>query len=231
MTEQKKTLAEIAEEIKSTRAKIEGIKDEIEKSENAFFALDENTRNKYIFDTPKADRIMRKWEEQRAEVKRLENLKKILQNNYYFTLFENLCPTLISVLKKYNGKRAGERTIEKMQNEIKEAAGVRVYFKRNTFTLKCETLEIYAPDINITIYTKYRKPIIFEDNTINGEILADDLCIYGYFEYIENPTQRLEEIEEARATVEEIKKQYNNAAEKYNNLLVDGFEKVEEIYK
>ena len=232
MTEQKKTLAEIAEEIKSTRAKIERIKDESEKSENEFFALDDNTRTKYLFDTPKEKRIMRKWEEQRAEVKRLENLQKILYNNYYFTLFENLRPILISVLKKYNGKRAGERTIEKMQNEIKEGAGVRVYFKRHVFSLKCETLEIQgAPNSNITIYTKYRKPIIFEDNIINGEILADDLCIEGYSEYIENPAQRLEEIEKARATVEEIKKQYNVAAKKYNNLIVDGFEEVEEIYK
>ena len=232
MTEQKKTLAEIAEEIKSTRAKIERIKDEIEKSENEFFALDDNTQSKYLLDTPKADRIMRKWEEQRAEVAKLEKIALILRHNYRAILAAQVLPAFVEILKKYDGKKAGEKTREKISEEMRSACGCSLWFERNYNSQKSE--EAHICDIirreQIDIYTKNRAAIIDEENTINGKLTAEDLRVY-IGEYIENPAQRLEEIEKARATVEEIKKQYNDAAEKYNNLIVQGFEKVEKIYK
>lgn len=232
MIEQKKTLAEIAEEIKSTRAKIERIKDEIEKSQNEFFALDDNTQTKYLLDTPKADRIMRKWEEQRAEVAKLEKIALILRHNYRAILAAQVLPAFLEILKKYDGKKAGEKTREKISEEMRTACGCSLWFERNYCSQKSETAHI--GDIirreQIDIYTKNRAAIIDEQNTIHGNLTADDLRVY-IGEYIDNPAQRLEEIEKARATVEEIKKQYNDAAEKCNNLLVEGFEKVEKIYK
>ena len=235
MIEQKKTLAEIAEEIKSTRAKIERIKDEIEKSENEFFALDDDARTKYLLDTPKADRIMRKWPEQRAEVAKLEKIALILRNNYRVALAAQVLPAFLEILQKYDGKKAGEKTREKISEEMRTACGCSLWFDRNYYSQKseaariCEIMRGTWNDGEIYIYTKNRAAIIDEDNTIHGNFTADDLRIYTG-EYIDNPAQRLEEIEKARATVEEIKKQYNDAAEKCNNLLVEGFEKVEKIY-
>lgn len=232
MIEQKKTLAEIAQEIKSTRAKIEGIKDEIEKSENEFFALDDNTQTKYLLDTPKADRIMRKWEEQRAEVAKLEKIALILRHNYRAILAAQVLPAFVELLKKYDGKKAGEKTREKISEEMRNACGCSLWFERNFNSQKSDTAHIgdFIRREQIDIYTKNRAAIIDEQNNINGNLTADDLRVY-IGEYIDNPAQRLEEIEKARATVEEIKKQYNDAAEKYNNLIVAGFEKVEKIYK
>ena len=236
MTEHKKTLAEIVEEIKSTRAKIEGIKDEIEKSENESFALDDNTRGKYLLDTPRADRIMRKWEEQRAEVAKLEKIALILRHNYRAILAAQVLPAFLEILQKYDGKKAGEKTREKISEEMRTACGCSAWFERDYNSQKsdtahtCEIIRRAWGGEKIDIYTKNRAAIIDEQNTINGNLTADDLRIYTG-DYIDNPAQRLEEIEKARATVEEIKKQYNDAAEKYNNLLVAGFEKVEKIYK
>ena len=231
MTEQKKTLAEIAEERKSTRAKIERIKDEIEKSENEFFALDDNTRTKYLLDTPKADRIMRKWEEQRAEVAKLEKIALILRHNYRAILAAQVLPAFLEILKKYDGKKAGEKTREKISEELRSACGCSLWFERDYNSQKSDTAHIceIIRREQIDIYTKNRAAIIDEQNNINGNLTADDLRIYAG-DYIDNPAQRLEEIEKARATVEEIKKQYNEVAEKCNNLLVEGFEKVEKIY-
>ena len=236
MTEQKKTLAAIAEEIKSTRAKIERIKDEIEKSENEFFALDDNARTKYLLDTPRADRIMRKWEEQRAEVAKLEKIALILRHNYRAILAAQALPAFVEILKKYDGKKAGEKTREKISEEMRSACGCSLWFERDYNSQKsdtahiCEIIRRTGNGEKIDIYTKNRAAIIDEENTIHGNFTADDLRVY-IGEYIDNPAQRLEEIAKARATVEEIKKQYNDAAEKCNNLLVEGFEKVEKIYK
>ena len=232
MIEQKKTLAAIAEEIKSTRAKIERIKDEIEKSENEFFALDDNTRTKYLLDTPRADRIMRKWEEQRAEVAKLEKIAFILRHNYRAILAAQVLPAFLEILQKYDGKKAGEKTREKISEEMRTACGCSLWFERSILSQKSDTAHIgdFIRREQIDIYTKNRAAIIDEQNTIHGNFTADDLRVYTG-EYIDNPAQRLEEIEKARATVEEIKKQYNEAAEKCNNLLVEGFEKVEKIYK
>ena len=232
MTEQKKTLAEIAEELKSTRAKIERIKDEIEKSENEFFTLDDNTRTKYLLDTPKADRITRKWEEQRAEVAKLEKIALILRHNYRAILAAQVLPAFLEILQKYDGKKAGEKTREKISEEMRTACGCSVWFERNYNSQKSEEAHIcdFIRREQIDIYTKNRAAIIDEENTINGKLTAEALRA-DIGEYIDNPAQRLEEIQKARATVEEIKKQYNDAAEKCNNLLVEGFEKVEKIYK
>ena len=234
MIEQKKTLAEIAEEIKSTRAKIERIKDEIEKSENEFFALDDNTQTKYLLDTPKEARIMRKWEEQRAEVAKLEKIALILRHNYRVALAAQVLPAFIEILKKYDGKKAGEKTREKISEEMRTACGCSLWFERSIFSPKSDTAHICEiicgarSGEKIDIYTKNRAAIIDEQNTINGKLTAEDLRTYTG-DYIDNPAAHLEEIEKARATVEEIKKQYNDAAEKCNNLLVEGFEKVEKI--
>ena len=145
-----------------------------------------------------------------------------------------MLPAFFEILQKYDGKKAGEKTREKINEEMRTACGCSVWFLRNYNSQKSDAAHVCefirgAWGETIDIYTKNRAAIIDEQNTIKGNLTADDLRIYTG-EYIENPAQRLEEIEKARATVEEIKKQYNDAAEKCNNLLVEGFEKVEKIY-
>ena len=178
---------------------------------------------------------MRKWEVQRAEVAKLEKIALILRHNYRVALAAQVLPAFLEILQKYDGKKAGEKTREKITEDMRSACGCSIWFERNFNSQKSDTAhicEIGHRALNgekIDIYTKNRAAIIDEENTINGKLTAEALRA-DIGEYIDNPAQRLEEIEKARATVEEIKKQYNDAAKKCNNLLVEGFEKVEKIY-
>lgn len=236
MTEQKKTLAEIAQQ----RAEYaQELKAKIEESENArreWEKLDSASKRAYLLNTPAEERIMRKWAAIEKDIARLKNIAHILRHNYRVALAAQVLPAFLEILKKYDGKKAGEKTREKIVEEMRTACGCSLWFERNYNSQKSESAhicEIIGGAWNgekIDIYTVNRAAIIAEENTINGKLTAEALRA-NIGEYIEDPAAHLEEIEKARATVEEIKKQYNDAAAKYNSLIVQGFEKVEKIYK
>ena len=226
------------EEMAQQRAEnAQAIKAKQEESENAraeWEAMSKDGKTIYLLNTPAEQRIMRKWEAINKDIARLKNISLILRHNYRVALAARVLPAFVEILKKYNGKKASEKTREKMRDEMMTACGCSVWFERSILSQKSQQAnisEIIRGAWNgekIEIYTKNGANIIDEQNTINGALTADDLRIHTG-EYIDNPAARLEEINKAAEAVEAARQAFNDAADRLNALQVDGFKRVARI--
>ena len=169
-----------------------------------------------------------------AEKARAEKIGYILRNNYKAILAAQVLPVLCDLLQKYNGKKAGEKTLAKFRDELTKAAGVSVYFERGILSQKSTHASIYEifdgfrGGETFDIYTKNGAEFINENNEFCG--LYENDFQAGYIaDYIDDPEKRIDEIEQAAAEVKRIAAEYNAAADAYNALTVDGFEHIRRI--
>ena len=60
-------------------------------------------------------------------IKNLKITRYILKNNAKIALFNEVIPIALKILKKYNGKPYGEKTRQKICDEVKEKTNCRFY--------------------------------------------------------------------------------------------------------
>lgn len=232
--EEMPTVEEIAQQRAENAQAIKAKQEESENTRAEWEAMSKDGKTTYLLNTPAGQRIMRKWEAIDKDIARLKNISLILRHNYRVALAARVLPAFVEILKKYNGKKAGEKTREKMRGEMMTACGCSVWFERSILSQKSEQANISEIVANswsgekIEIYTKNRACIIDEQNTINGTLTADDLRMYTG-EYIDDPAARLEEINKAAEAVEAARQAFNDAADRLNALQVDGFKRVARI--
>ena len=228
------TVEEIAQQRAENAQAIKAKQEEGENIHAEWEAKSKREKTTYLKNTPAEQRIMRKLETINKDIARLKNISLILRHNYRVALAARVLPAFVEILKKYNGKKAGEKTREKIRDEMMTACGCSVWFERSILSQRSELANISEIVANswsgekIEIFTKNRACIIDEQNAINGTLTADDLRIYTG-EYIDDPAARLEEIDRAAQVVEAARQAFNDAADRLNALQVDGFKRVAHI--
>ena len=154
---------------------------------------------------------------------------KLLKNNARIALFNELTPVITESFNKYTGKPYGEKTRDKICDEIKARTGCRCYIEYRY--IHSQSIAIYTGnnDYNITLGYPGNSDLKFLDDNKILEIKPDQLQIYyikrNYFDDIP-------------ATIKAMKKAYKKAVEQqkmlelycneFNFFAVDG---VEPIYK
>jgi hypothetical protein len=154
---------------------------------------------------------------------------KLLKNNARVALFNELKPVIAESFNKYAGKPYGEKTRDKISDEIKTRTGHRCYIEYRY--IHSQSIAIYTGnnDYNITLGYPGNSDLKFLDDNKIQEIKPDQLQIYyikrNYFDDIP-------------ATIKEMKKAYKKAVEKQKELeiLCDAFnvyavDGIEPIYK
>ena len=154
---------------------------------------------------------------------------KILKNNARVALFNEITPVIIEMLKKYAGKPYGEKTRDKISDEIKSATGCRCYISERWST---QEINIYSDIRGYDITIGYRgnsDAKILIDNKIQAPPETEQMQLY----YIKNVY-----FENIPAAIKETKKAYQKAVEKqkelekicndFNYYAVEG---IERIYK
>lgn len=146
---------------------------------------------------------------------------KVLTNNYNYVLVETGKNALAEILKKYDGKKHGEKTAEKIRDEMREK-GFSFYFPTNYFTQIKDSISINergAYGRGVEIWTKNRAKIVDENNIIHAEAVAE---VVNRYKYIDNIETYLDEIE--RLT-DETRKAFDAAtakAHELNEIAVEG---------
>lgn len=148
---------------------------------------------------------------------------KLMQNNAKISLFNEVMPIVLKVLQKYNGKAHGEKTSQKIREEIKEKTNCFVYVCADSFRIvPCGTI---GNTYDVTCGTKYEngnKKKVLIDNKINL-VSMEDLEVYyinrTYFEDLEATAKELKRIHaEAKQKQEELK----TLCSQFNKLSVEG---------
>lgn len=171
-------------------------------------------------------------EEMKKTSEKINDLKitiKLLKNNARIALFNELVPVITEVLNEYNGKPYGEKTRNKISEEIKTRTGCRAYITGKYYGSDEITIYTGLNDYNISLgYPGNSELKFLIDNKIQA-VEPEQLQLY----YIKR--DYFEDIPEA---IKEMKKAYNKAVEKqkeleilcdaFNHFAVDG---IDPIYK
>ena len=214
---------------------IKALNTEVQEAENAQKAETERYFATFEGLTIK-ERIAQKKENPEAEAEHLQRIAetqetitngklklKLMQNNARISLFNEVMPLVLEVLQKYNGKPHGEKTSQKIRDEIKEKTNCFVYVNSDSFRIvPCETV---GNTYNVECGTKYEngnKKKVLIDNKINV-VSMEDLEVYyinrTYFEDLEATVRELKRIHaEAKQKQEELKA----LCSQFNKLSVDG---------
>lgn len=183
-----------------------------------------------------------------ANMETLQKLEKIMQkeaiivdilsDNYRSALYTEYLPRILEVLKKYAGKKYGEKTKEKIYQEMKDNLHIGFWIDRryNTF----DYLQFYL--LNDKGYKTYNMPDFcigtngkYPDNMKLNISTENRICVYPAEDYyltearcyIEDPAEHAEKILEAQTKVKQAEEAYIKALSEYKSLLPSAtYEKV-----
>ena len=210
-----KTLQEIKKEIEANQEVKRANDAEREKANNNFMnAHKAHDRDAAGLASLEIDRLQKAAE-------RISARGKVLKNNYNYILVETSKAAIAEIIKKYDGKKHGEKTAEKIRNEMREK-GFAFYFPTNYLSQAKDSININergAYGRGLDIWTKNRAKIVDENNTIHAEAVAE---VVNRYKYIDNIETYLDEIE--RLT-DETRKAFDAAtakAHELNEIAVEG---------
>ena len=155
------------------------------------------------------------------EAERISARGKVLSNNYNYVLVETGKKALAEVLKKYDGKKHGERTAEKIRDEMREK-GFSFYFSTNYLTQIKDSINISergAYGRGVECWTKNRAKIVDENNAIHAEAVAE---ITNPNKYIDNIEKYLNKIERLTAETRKAFDVASAKAHELNEIAVEG---------
>lgn len=211
-----KTLNEIKKEIEANQEVKRANDAEREKVGNSFIAA-HNAK-----DRAAAGLASLESAKLQKTAERISARGKVLTNNYNYILVETGKNALAEILKKYDGKKHGEKTAEKIRDEMRER-GYNCYFpSTHYFSQEKDCININergAYGRGLQIWTKNRAKIVDENNTIHADAVAE---LVSPYKYIDNIETYLDEIERLTA---ETRKAFDAAtakAHELNEIAVEG---------
>ena len=211
-----KTLNELKKEIEANQEVKRANDAEREKADNAFIAAHK------AHDREAAGLASLEIDKLKKNADRISARGKVLKNNYNYILVETSKAALAEIIKKYDGKKHGEKTAEKIRNEMREK-GFSFYFPTNHYLSPIiDSIVINergAYGRGVEIWTENRAKIVDGTNTIHAEAVAE---IVNCYKYIDNIETYLDEIERLTA---ETRKAFDAAtakAHELNEIAVEG---------
>lgn len=217
-----KTLSEIKKEIEALKvSKIDESKAEKELNRAAIRAA--NTDDERAEALKKYRASEARYNEALQKNNEIKMQLEILKDNAAQALFNEIFPTICDIWNKYEGKPHGEKTREKIYNEIKAATGYGVHIG-NRYDNGEITIYSYHHDIfggnDIKISGKYdsgngHKVLI--ENKIQ-KITPDNFYLSYRGEYVEDVKKHLEAIKEAHKKALEAQTALDDAISIYNHL-------------
>ena len=169
-----------------------------------------------------------------SKIKQLRLEEKIITNNIVATFVKDDYENVINVLKKYQGKKIGEKTMEKIANEIK---GLKDYFafvymnrgydewSKNNYTLTIEIKCNYSKYDNVEIKLSFD---YFEKYFEESGGYRIDLNLYKVdnFKLIDDIDETIlavnKKFTELKEERERVIKEFNKKLEEFNATFNNG---------
>ena len=152
-------------------------------------------------------------------VYKIEN--KILKDNARRMLFAEVIEKILDIWNSYKGKPYGDKTKEKIRNQIKEATGCWAYFHGNELSLSVA----HDVDNELSMYFGYRDGDIYtrggfiDDNNKIREVIVEEVTLNYCHEYEHNPHELAERIYEQKKVLEAELVAYQQKLSDFNKML------------
>lgn len=180
--------------------------------------LDERHAAAASGDREKHAELIKAFKENAEKIKAIEELiyknkivLKYLNDNYKFSVVAENKPVIAAILAKYNNKPYGEKTKNKIHDEIFTAGGFHVYITNEKITIRFPD-EYYN---EIIINAEYNNPFITNENRINAAALENATARE---KYTENPQKAANNLIDAYNKTRDALKALNAAIDNYNEL-------------
>lgn len=160
---------------------------------------------------------------------RQAQVSKFRENNYLYTLIQETKPVLQKVFDKYIGKRIGEKTRQKIENEFKEY-GLSVYWHCIYYGSSSMIFSVDYIENNSLSYELYLQEGIYDEDGKLEHLNFDDMCCYKVNEYVENIEERMEELERLKEEIKQKEKELNEIIKSHSNLCVSGLKTYDNVY-
>ena len=211
-----KTLQEIKKEIEANQEVKRANDAEREKADKDFIAAHRaHDRDAVGLASLEIDKIQKNAE-------RISARGKVLTNNYNYILVEAGKNALSEILKKYDGKKHGAKTAEKIRDEMREK-GFSFYFPTNHYLSPIiDSIVINERETSgrgVEIWTENRAKIVDGTNTIHAEAVAE---IASPYKYIDNIEKYLDKIERLTDKTRKAFDAANAKAHELNEIAVEG---------
>ena len=215
-----KKFIEILEEIKQTREAVKAAEAKEKALIDSYMELD-NIKSRI----EKKRAVEAEITENGETIKNCEIAIKILKNNAKIALFNEVLPVALEVLKKYNGKPYGDKTRQKISDEVQQKTNCRFYIGSRWGSHSFEVYPVggFGNDYNISCGTKYtdgnKKPLLI-DNKIQLISFEEIALYYIAREYVENIPERVEELKAIYKEAVAKQKELETVCSRYNSLAV-----------
>ena len=163
-------------------------------------------------------------------------IREIMRDNLRYSLAVAGLEVLKEIMRKYDGKAYGEKTAQKIFDEMK-SHGLTVFFERSFCSVASNLIEInYFNDRGFTsdyknkgkIYVDHDTPFIDKDNKINYQAF-EVATVKG--SYCEELTKRAKAIIKAKSKLEKATAAAFAIQEEANELLPSGLKSFDNINK
>lgn len=217
-----KKYVETLEEIKTARAAITDTAKAEKEIERAAFM--EVSRDGSPEEKEKARAAFRAaCDRLKEETARNDDIKikiEILKENAKQALFSETIGTICEIWNKYENKPHGEKTAQRIRDEIKNATGHGVYICNKwddaNITIR-PGAGMHADEITISpIWNGEKQPALINNKIV--KISAENMRVCYCGEYVENAADHVNEIKAAHADALKALEEYRAAIDKYNSL-------------
>lgn len=164
----------------------------------------------------------------------LKIARELMKNNACVALYHDVLPVVLEVLQKYSGKPYGDKTRDKIAQEVKARTGSRAYIGSRYGN---DEINIY-PDVfgnayNITCgphpnADREKQEYLLNGNQINPLPFESLALWYIPTNYIDDVPAAVEELKRLRAAAVEKQKELATICSAYNSIARGG---MEHIYK
>ena len=170
-----------------------------------------------------------------AELAPLNIELKIRHDNTRRMIYNATIPAVLDILKKLNGKPYGEKTKQKISDEMKAQYNCALYLS-NQYGGKIDLVPLNGEGYtnynfkydDFDIYTRYNKDgqqiHVLNDNRINGAITADDIYLSSCHAIVADPAARAAEIIAAFTELKRKQEQFEHEVKQFNTLLPSSIE-------
>lgn len=215
-----KKFVEILEEIKQANKALQAAEANEKQLVDSFVKL-EDIKNRIA----KKKAVENEMNENSENIKNLKITIKILKNNARVALFYDVLPVALEILAKYSRKPYGEKTRQKISDEVKEKTNCRFYIgsRYGSHSFEVYPADGFGNDYNISCGTEYtngnKKPLLI-DNKIQL-VTFDEIGLYYISrEYVENVPQRVDELKAIYKEAVTKQKELEAICSQYNTLAV-----------
>lgn len=222
-----KKFAEILKDVNKTYKKIKEVEEKTEELQNTYLNI-MNLKERHEKRKNVENDLVRLEEKK----KDLQITIKILNSNAKIALYSEVMPIVLEVLAKYKNKPYGQKTEEKIKDEIKEKTNCIFYISTRYCSQSYHIIPLeFSNNYNIECGTKCidgKQKKLLEENKIQVLEFNDLTLYYTSKEYIDNIPKRIKELKRLYKKAYEKQQELAEICSEYNKIAVGS---IKNIYK